>query len=165
MGLFNILKNKKDNLDTKHQKQKEIYLGKYKQSEKEFFELCSKINKIIEILDDISHQDIKDKTKLNAKEKNINDICYDILKNINNIANKYKNSAKEYFDMFDEYNENDYLQSNDKIIKFSKYLSKEDKRIQQILNKNILSNICKQNIIKTIQNIESKLDNIDYSVF
>lgn len=165
MGLFNILKNKKDNLYTEHQKQKEIYLGKYKQSEKEFFELCSKINKIIEILDDISHQDIKDKTKLNTKEKNINDICYDILKNINDIANKYKNSAKEYFDMFDEYNENDYLQSNDKIIKFSKYLSKEDKRIQQILNKNILSNICKQNIIKTIQNIESKLDNIDYSVF
>ena len=165
MGLFNILKNKKDNLDTKHQKQKEIYLGKYKQYEKEFFELCSKINKIIEILDDISYQDIKDKTKLNTKEKNINDICYDILKNINNIANKYKNSAKEYFDMFDEYNENDYLQSNDKIIKFNKYLSKEDKRIRQILNKNILSNICKQNIIKTIQNIESKLDNIDYSVF
>lgn len=165
MGLFNILKNKKDNLDTKHQKQKEIYLGKYKQSEKEFFELCSKINKIIEILDDISHQDIKDKTKLNTKEKNINDICYDILKNINNIANKYKNSAKEYFDMFDEYNEKDYLQSNDKIIKFSKYLSKEDKRIRQILNKNILSNICKQNIIKTIQSIESKIDNIDYSVF
>lgn len=165
MGLFNILKNKKDNLDTKHQKQKEIYLGKYKQSEKEFFELCSKINKIIEILDDISYQDIKDKNKLNTKEKNINDICYDILKNINNIANKYKNSAKEYFDMFDEYNENDYLQSNDKIIKFNKYLSKEDKRIQQILNKNILSNICKQNIIKTIQSIESKLDNIDYSVF
>lgn len=165
MGLFSILKNKKDNLDIKHQNQKEIYLGKYKQYEKEFFELCSKINKIIEILDDISHQDIKDKTKLNTKEKTINDICYDILKNINNIANKYKNSAKEYFDMFDEYNENDYLQSNDKIIKFSKYLSKEDKRIQQILNKNILSNICKQNIIKTIQNIESKLDNIDYSVF
>lgn len=165
MGLFNILKNKKDNLDIKHQKQKEIYLGKYKQSEKEFFELCSKINKIIEILDDISHQDIKDKTKLNTKEKNINDICYDILKNINNIANKYKNSAKEYFDMFDGYNENDYLQSNGKIIKFNKYLSKEDKRIQQILNKNILSNICKQNIIKTIQNIESKLDNIDYSIF
>lgn len=165
MGLFSILKNKKDNLDIKHQNQKEIYLGKYKQYEKEFFELCSKINKIIEILDDISHQDIKDKTKLNTKEKTINDICYDILKNINNIANKYKNSAKEYFDMFDEYNENDYLQSNDKIIKFNKYLSKEDKRIQQILNKNILSNICKQNIIKTIQNIESKLDNIDYSVF
>ena len=165
MGLFSILKNKKDNLDIKHQNQKEIYLGKYKQYEKEFFELCSKINKIIEILDDISHQDIKDKTKLNTKEKTINDICYDILKNINDIANKYKNSAKEYFDMFDEYNENDYLQSNDKIIKFSKYLSKEDKRIQQILNKNILSNICKQNIIKTIQNIESKLDNIDYSVF
>lgn len=165
MGLFSILKNKKDNLDIKHQNQKEIYLGKYKQYEKEFFELCSKINKIIEILDDISHQDIKDKTKLNTKEKTINDICYDILKNINNIANKYKNSAKEYFDMFDEYNENDYLQSNDKIIKFSKYLSKEDKRIQQILNKNILSNICKQNIIKTIQNLESKLDNIDYSVF
>lgn len=165
MGLFNILKNKKDNSDTRYQKQKEEYLDKYKQYEKEFFELCSKINKIIEILDDISHQDIKDKTKLNTKEKNINDICYDILKNINNIANKYKNSAKEYFDMFDEYNENDYLQSNDKIIKFNKYLSKEDKRIQQILNKNILSNICKQNIIKTIQNIESKLDNIDYSVF
>ena len=165
MGLFSILKNKKDNLDIKHQNQKEIYLGKYKQYEKEFFELCSKINKIIEILDDISHQDIKDKTKLNTKEKTINDICYDILKNINNIANKYKNSAKEYFDMFDEYNENDYLQSNDKIIKFNKYLSKEDKRIRQILNKNILSNICKQNIIKTIQNIESKLDNIDYSIF
>lgn len=165
MGLFSILKNKKDNLDIKHQNQKEIYLGKYKQYEKEFFELCSKINKIIEILDNISHQDIKDKTKLNTKEKTINDICYDILKNINNIANKYKNSAKEYFDMFDEYNENDYLQSNDKIIKFNKYLSKEDKRIRQILNKNILSNICKQNIIKTIQNIESKLDNIDYSVF
>lgn len=165
MGLFNILKNKKDNSDTRYQKQKEEYLDKYKQYEKEFFELCSKINKIIEILDDISHQDIKDKTKLNTKEKNINDICYDILKNINNIANKYKNSAKEYFDMFDGYNENDYLQSNDKIIKFNKYLSKEDKRIQQILNKNILSNICKQNIIKTIQNIESKLDNIDYSVF
>ena len=165
MGLFSILKNKKDNLDIKHQNQKEIYLGKYKQYEKEFFELCSKINKIIEILDDISHQDIKDKTKLNTKEKTINDICYDILKNINNIANKYKNSAKEYFDMFDEYNENDYLQSNDKIIKFNKYLSKEDKRIRQILNKNILSNICKQNIIKTIQNIESKLDNIDYSAF
>jgi hypothetical protein len=165
MGLFNILKNKKDNSDTRYQKQKEEYLNKYKQYEKEFFDHCSKINRVIEILDGISYQDIKDKTKLNTKEKNINDICYDILKNINDIANKYKNSAKEYFDMFDEYNENDYLQSNDKIIKFNKYLSKEDKRIQQILNKNILSNICKQNIIKTIQNIESKLDNIDYSIF